>query len=371
MRYWLRLFCLLLFCSASYAGEPIVLGQSGPLSGPLGVAGRSVKAGMDAYLARVQREGGIAGRQVVLRMLDDAYSVERHVANVRQLLEEDRVAALVLSAGTSHIDAAYPVVQKSGKPLIGTMSGAMVLRDAQRSLIYHLRASYADEVRRLVAQVQAVKQSRVFAVWQDDGLGRDAFDALEAALKATRITLVGQQSVSLKSMDAATVAAAVRAAQPDALFILCVTPCAAKVLSGVGSDGSYRFTPYALSIVNGEMLSSTVGQAARGTVISQVMPNPHLPSTPLVQRYQQDMRRFSEEEKFSYFSLEGYVAAMVAVEAARVAYMSTPHRSMEEAMRQLLRREIHGVPISRAGAPGVRPHSVTLSMIGWNGKLVH
>jgi len=353
------------------AAQDIVLGRSTPLSGPLGAAGQSVQDGMGAYLARVQREGGVNGRRVVLKVLDDGYDVDRHAANVRQLLDRDKVDALVLSAGTSHIDAAYPAVRASGKPLIGTMSGATVLRSSDKPLVYHLRASYADEVHRLVAQAVTVRQARAFAVWQDDGLGRDAMAALDTTLRGAGIPLAGQRKVRASAMDTADLAREIRASGADALFLLCVTPCAAATLVATRSGGGHELTPYALSIVSGETLAKAAGPAARGTVISQVMPNPFRASSPLVQDYQRDVRAFTGREAFSYFSLEGYVAAKVAVEAARVATAGPARRSMDDAMQQLVRRGGDGIPVSRADAPGARPHPVTLSMIDANGRLIH
>jgi len=374
---WLLLLGLLFLGLPGRAGE-IVVGQSLPLSGPLGEAGRNVKDGIDAYLERVQRDGLLGRHRLVWRALDDGYSVERHAQNIRRLVVQDKVDALGLSAGTSHIDAAYPTMREAGTPLIGAMTGASALHGAQRALIYHLRASYADEVRLLVAQAVSVRQRRAFAVWQDDGLGRDALAALEAALRGAGIELVGQQGVALAEMDGAALAASVRAARPDALFALCVTPCGVKLLSGLAAEGGSnsssglaRPTPYMLSIVNGEALAKSVGPAARGTVISQVMPNPRLATSPLVHRYQQDMRSHMGKDEFSYFSLEGYVVAMVAVEAARTALAASPRRSMQDAMKLMLRREIEGIPVSSGDDPGVRPHPVTLSMIGSGGRLIH
>lgn len=365
-------FVVMSFCLVLPAGaQDIVLGNTLPLSGPLASAGLAARTGMEAYLARVEREGGVGGRHVTLRSLDDAYVVGRHVDNVRQLLEQERVDALLLSAGTSNIDSAYAEIQKSGRPLIGALTGATVLRGVNRPLIFHLRASYGDEVRRLVQQAASVAQSRVFAVWQDDGLGRDAFAALEQAVKDRKLKLVGQQGVQIAKMDPAALAQAIRASGADALFTLCVTPCAAKVLEALASDGSYKLTPYALSIVNGETLSSSIGKAARGTVISQVLPNPHIASTPLVRRYQQDVKQHTGRSDFSYFSLEGYVAAMVAVEAARVAYAGPAKRSMSDAMRSLVQREINGIPVSAGTQRGTRPHPVALSMIAHDGRLIH
>ncbi|MNY79544.1 hypothetical protein D3C86_2202150 [compost metagenome] len=62
---------------------------------------------------------------------------------------------------------------------------------------------------------------------------------------------------------------------------------------------------------------------------------------------------------------------MVTVEAARMALAASPRRSMQDAMKLMLRREIEGIPVSGGDDPGVRPHPVTLSMIGNGGRLIH
>ncbi len=359
-----------LCCVPLAAAQDLVLGTTLPLSGPIGVNGQDIHGGMQALVARVAREGGIGGRKVVLRALDDAYVGERHAANVQQLLEKEQVEALVLTTGTSNIDKVYPLIEKNRRPLIGAVTGASILRTPERSLIYHLRASYGDEVRHLLQQARAVSQSRVYAVWQDDGLGRDAFAALQDAVEKTGMRLVGHAGVAPTKMAGAKIAAEIQAANADAVFTLCITPCVATVLQSMSAHGMFRFTPYALSIVSGETLAQAVGPLARGTVISQVMPNPHVANTPLVRRYQEDMRR-AGRTSFSYISLEGYLSAKVAVEALRLAHGGGSRRTMDEAMRSLMQREIEGMPISGGGREGVRPHLVNLSMIGANGRLIH
>lgn len=348
--------------------EDLVLGNSLPLSGPLRAAGQAALTGMQAYLARVDREGGVNGRKVVLRSLDDGYQAARYAANVRELLDKEGAQALLLSAGTSNIDAAYPLIQASGKPLVGALTGASVLRTPERDLIFHLRASYGDEVRRLVQQVASVSQKRVFAVWQDDGLGRDALAALQEATRDSKLQLVGDQGVQLAKIDGPGIAKAVQEAKADALFLLCVTPCAAAVLTNASRGGLVGVSSYALSIVDGETLSKLAGPAARGTVISQVLPDPHHPTTSLVRQYQQDVRRLTGHDAFSYFSLEGYVSAMAAVEAARA---TKGKGSLVDGLRQLTKRENDTLLVSSGSSPGKRPHPVHLTMIGADGRLVN
>ena len=367
MKRWVLAMAFLLVAAGAQS-QDIVLGNSLPLTGPLESAGKAGLGGIRAYLARVDREGGVGGRKVVLRSLDDGYDAARYAANVRELLQKDGVQALLLSAGTSNIDAAYPVIEQSGKPLIGALTGAGVLRTAQRPLIFHLRASYADEVQRLAQQAVSVSQKRVYAIWQDDGLGRDAFAALQKAVQENKLELAGSQGVQIAKLDGPALGKAVRDAKPDALFLLCVTPCAAAVLSNTARAGVVGISTYALSIVNGESLVKAVGPAARGTVISQVLPDPHHPTSALVRQYQQDVRQLTGRDDFSYFSLEGYVSAMAAVEAARIA---GPKGTIADGMRQLMRRDLLGIPVSGGGVAGTRPHPVQLTLIGADGRLLN
>lgn len=365
------LVILALGCAVSSQAADVVFGNTLPLSGPLGPTAKLGRMGIEAYIARVNREGGIGGGRVVLRTMDDAYQVDRFVGNVDELLNTAKVDAIIAAVGTAHIEAAYPKFEQAKRPLIGAFTGGSALRRDGRGYIYHVRASYADEVRRLVEQVATVSQSRIYAVWQDDGLGRDAMAALENALRGSKVRLVGQQAMKLSAIDGAAVAGNVIKSGADALFLLCVNPCAGSVLASLPSEGRLSLSPYALSIVDGESLADKYGPAAFGTVISQVMPNPRLPTTPLVRRYQQDMAQAFAEPRYSYLSLESYVATMVAVEAARVVAASGGKRSMDEVMKQMIHREFFGIPVSSGGTRGVRPHPVTLSMIGKNGKLIH
>ena len=66
--------------------QTISLGSSLPLSGPMGVAGKDITAGMRAALLAVNQAGGIHGRELKLEVRDDAYVPARALDNVKQLL---------------------------------------------------------------------------------------------------------------------------------------------------------------------------------------------------------------------------------------------------------------------------------------------
>src|SRR5690606_16311225 len=73
----------------------IVIGQSAPLSGPAAQLGVDFNYGANLHFYEVNRQGGVHGRRIELRVLDDRYEPQRTVENTRRLIEEDKVFALM------------------------------------------------------------------------------------------------------------------------------------------------------------------------------------------------------------------------------------------------------------------------------------
>ena len=84
---------------AAEVGE-VVFGQSAALSGPASELGTGMRLGLESAFVEVNANGGVHGRHLVLRSLDDSYEPEAAVANTRELIDEHDVFALVGAVGT-------------------------------------------------------------------------------------------------------------------------------------------------------------------------------------------------------------------------------------------------------------------------------
>jgi branched-chain amino acid transport system substrate-binding protein len=65
------------------ADNAIVLGQSAPLTGPAAQLGIQFREGAKLYFNQVNAKGGINGRTIELRTLDDGYEPEKTAANTK------------------------------------------------------------------------------------------------------------------------------------------------------------------------------------------------------------------------------------------------------------------------------------------------
>ena len=109
----------------------VVLGQSAPFSGPAEQLGRDMRDGALLFFKRLNARGGVHGRQVSLKSLDDSYEPPRAAANTRQLIEQERVFALFGYVGTPTSAAALPIFTQAKVPFFGAFTGAELLRELE------------------------------------------------------------------------------------------------------------------------------------------------------------------------------------------------------------------------------------------------
>jgi branched-chain amino acid transport system substrate-binding protein len=103
----------------------IILGLSGPLSGTWGAAYAPVIGGVEAYFKYVNaEEGGVCGRDIVLKVEDDQYLPAKAVEAAKKLLDRDHVFAIIGCIGTAAHSAVWEDLNERGVPDLWIMSGA-------------------------------------------------------------------------------------------------------------------------------------------------------------------------------------------------------------------------------------------------------
>src|ERR1700737_236827 len=81
------------------SADKIVFGQATALDGPASALGQGMKLGIEAAFAEINKAGGVKGRKLELKSIDDGYEPTRSIEAVKKLLEEDRVFALAGTGG--------------------------------------------------------------------------------------------------------------------------------------------------------------------------------------------------------------------------------------------------------------------------------
>src|SRR4051794_21007685 len=107
----------------------IVLGQSAALTGPAQQLGRDMRDGALLYFEQLNLHGGVNGRRIVLKSLDDGYDSARAAENTKKLIHDERVFALFGYVGTPTSQASLPIFTQAKVPFVGPFTGAELLRE--------------------------------------------------------------------------------------------------------------------------------------------------------------------------------------------------------------------------------------------------
>lgn len=347
----------------------IVLGQSAALSGASGQLGTEMRDGALAYFDHINAKGGVAGRKIVLKTLDDGYEPERAAANTRQLISGGAFA-LFGYVGTPTSNASLPFVAKENLPFFAPLTGAESLRSPFQPNIFNIRAGYVAEMDRLVENLDAIRIKKIAVFYQNDAYGKAGLEAAERALKSRGLQVMGVATVERNSVDVAAAVKKMRALDPGAIIIVTAYPSSAAFIRAMrqGAD----MVPYFwnISFVGSQALASALGKDARGVMISQVMPAPWDDKLAVVAEYKQ-LYLAKPGRQPGFVSLEGFIAAKAFVAGLQRAGANPTRAGFARAVEAMGVTDLGGYIIKFTPTSHNASTYVDLTVIGSSGKIMY
>lgn len=352
--------------SQGVSDTAIVLGQSGPFTGPSAQLGLQFNIGAQLYLDQVNAQGGVHGRRIEIQRLDDGYEPERCVANTKQFIA-DGVFALFGYVGTPTSLAALPLATAAKLPFFAPFTGAQALREPFNRYVIHVRASYFEETAAIVRQVTSVGIKKVAVFYQNDAYGQAGLEGVQRALKTLDLapTVVG--TVERNSTDVAQALKDILAAKPEAIVQIGAYKACATFIRLARQQG-YGGNFYNVSFVGTQALLDELGSVAKGVSVSQVMPFPYSPATPLSGEYLaalKDKRGLSP----NYTGMEGFVAAKVLVEALKRAGRGVTREGFIDAIDGLKNVNLGGFPVDFGPQKHTGSRFVELTLLTEDGRV--
>ncbi len=201
--------------------DKVVLGGTAPLSG-VAAAYASVARGAAAYFAYANAAGGVAGRQIEYRYLDDAYNPAQTVQATRQLVEQDGVFAIFNALGTEHNEAIREYLNAQKVPQLFSATGATTFGADSARYPYTIgfQPSYSSEGWVLGRYVARTAPGRKIAVlFQNDSYGKDLLAGLKKGLARSKSKVVAAEPYEATAADVASQIAKLKASGADSLAI--------------------------------------------------------------------------------------------------------------------------------------------------------
>jgi branched-chain amino acid transport system substrate-binding protein len=217
--------------TASTSADPeitsktILLGGTAPLSGTAS-AYAPIARGADAYLKYVNARGGVNGRTITYKYVDDAYNPVQTVQATRQLVEQDKVFAIFNSLGTATNIAVRDYLNQLKVPQLFVASGATTFgRDyEQYPWTIGFQPSYQAEGRIYGIYLARTKpDARIAVLVQNDDYGKDLLIGLRRGIARSKAKLIAVQSYEVTDADVQSQVAKLKASGANT-FALFATP---------------------------------------------------------------------------------------------------------------------------------------------------
>ncbi len=322
-----RLFFLIAVCCLSISAlaatpgvsnSEITIGSCTALSGPSQALGQAMVKGANLAFQTANDAGGIHGRKIKLVAEDDAYDPGQ-AQNCFQKLMGRNVFATGFYVGTPTSLKYVDLAEGQKVPFVGAFTGAPGLYTPRRSMVFTVRASYADEIKEAIDNIfKSLPYRKVALIIPDDAFGQAVSQGTVASLKAHNATPTVTATYPRQTTDVAN--AVDQAHNTGAEVVVFAAPyrSAAAVVKAAHAKGWHPLF-VTVSFVGTDDFIREAGADAEKTVITQVVPLYYLTDYPGIAAYRRALLKYAPEEKPGFVSLEGFVNAEVIIEALKKA----------------------------------------------------
>jgi branched-chain amino acid transport system substrate-binding protein len=258
--------------AAAQSKEPIKVGFSMALTGPLAANGKQAVLGAKIWEETVNKNGGLLGRPVKIVYYDDQSNPSTVPGIYTKLLDVDKVDLVVGPYATAMIAPAMPVVIQRGKVFIG-LFGLAVNSEFNYPKYFAMIPSGPNTKPAFtegffqVAAAQKPKPTTVAIAAADLEFSHNAAEGARTNAKKYGLKIVYDRKYPPNTTDFSPIVRAVQAANPD-IFVVCSYP-----LDSVGMVLAINEVGYKPKMVGGAMvgLQATVFKNKLGPMLNGIV----------------------------------------------------------------------------------------------------
>jgi ABC-type branched-subunit amino acid transport system substrate-binding protein len=316
-------------------GDEILIGTWAPLTGPASNLATIAKA-MEAYFRYVNEEqGGVHGRKLRLLMKDDAYDPAKTPAVAEELVDGERVFALLGGNGTANCLAVKDYIALKLIPWINPGSGARALTSPVNAYVFSTFPSYVTEGRVLAKYAaENLPATKYGLFYQDDAFGREGQEGLRLGLRGTTKEIAVAQTYKVGDTDLSAAAQKFKDEGVDLIFVWTISEGAAALVKAIGAIEGYKPQIVASQILSDPVMFELAGEGWEGAVVASSVPEPNS-GEPGVVRARPIIEKYGEGIQFGTYALWGLSRAEVLVEGLK--------RSGRELTRLKLIQSLEGI----------------------------
>ena len=202
----------------------ILLGNTIAQSGAAAAYGTIANAEL-AYFTYINSQGGVNGRKINFKILDDGYNPAQTVPLTKQLVEQDQVFAMFSGLGTQAQVSVREYLNAKKVPQLFVATGATTFNKDFDSNGWTLgwQPPYQGEARIYAKDVlQNHPNAKIGVLYQNDDYGQDYLKGLTDGLGDKASMIVDKESYDVTSASPASQLAILKAKGADTVFVFAI-----------------------------------------------------------------------------------------------------------------------------------------------------
>ncbi|MGZ3237064.1 MAG: ABC transporter substrate-binding protein [Burkholderiaceae bacterium] len=365
--FFISVLSLSALAEEGVTNNSILIGQSVGLTGQIAGPVKEMNEGANAYIASINKQGGVNGRTIKIVTLDDKFDPALTTKNVESLIKQKHVFALFQVRGTPHTQGILPLLSDNHIPLIAPSTGASVFHSPVNHFLFNVRAKYRDEVSKGIEQFTTIGFKNIGLLHVDDTFGNDALVGFKNTMDARKLAPAIIVKFDRVKPDFDSAVNDVIKVNPQALIIVGSAASTAKFIHEFRAKGNQTML-MTLSNNSSDAFLTSLGKDGRGVIVSQVTPAPHLATSLLGQEFK--IAAQETHTAISYAAMEGFVSAKVLVEGIRRAGRNLTREGLISALESMGHVDLGGMVLSYGPNNHSGSEYVELTIIGKYGKFV-
>ena len=298
----------------------IVVGTHMPLTGPAAAGYSKIAPATKAYFDYVNANGGINGRKITYKIMDDTYNPATTQQVVRQLVLQDKVFAILNGLGTPTHTGVLDFLKTNRVPDLFVASGSRSWNQPDKYPgTFGFNPDYTVEGKILATYVKDNQAGKkVCFLGQDDDFGRDSLAGIEKVLGP----VAAKQTYVVSNPNVGPQMGALKAAACQVVLLATVPGFTAL---SIGTAAKIGFKPqFVVSNVGSDptTLAKSLGAAApllEGVVAANYLPLNTDDANPWIQLYKKVNTQYNAGAEFDNNIVYGMSVGYLFVQALQGA----------------------------------------------------
>ena len=185
---------------SAFAADPIKIGSVLSVTGPAAFLGDPELKTLQLYIEKINKEGGVLGRQLQLVHYDDGSDASKANGFAKRLIDDDKVDIIVGGTTTGSTMSMAPLVEKAEMPFI-SLAGAVVIVEPVKKWIFKTPHTDRMAAEKVFEDMKKRNLTTVALLSETSGFGASGKKETEAMAAKMGIALVANETYGPKDTD--------------------------------------------------------------------------------------------------------------------------------------------------------------------------